>query len=407
MSDPHDVTIESLAFGGAGIARLDGEVVFVPGVLPGERVRVSIVDRRRSFCRARLLEVLDAAPERMVPVCPFSVIPWSRPWATSPFCPGCAYQQMTYPAECESKRRQLQDFLAHAVAGTISIRLEGAPDPLGYRNKGGLHAAVEAGACLLGYVQEDNRTVLDIPQCPLLHPDLNACLAELRSRPGFLKGFRDQARLTLRRTETDGALWWRGSPKTSDPWLHETTLLGDLLVPRNAFFQVNPAVADRLFRWVQDRIRATPCDTIVDLYCGVGIFGLIAAAEGRTVRGVESHGQAIDAARINTGRLGFDPARITWQAGDAARVWPALAATLDLKSCQVVIDPPRTGLDPELCRHLTERPVKSLLYISCGPDTLARDLKILTTGGYRISSVTLFDMFPRTPHFETAVELVF
>jgi 23S rRNA (uracil1939-C5)-methyltransferase len=406
MSETCELTIESLAFGGSGIARWEGEVVFIPGVLPGERVRVLMVDHRRSFCRARLLEILDAAPERIPPVCPFAVIPWSRPWATSPFCPGCTYQQMTYAAECDSKRRQLHDFLTHAVSEEIPIQVEGALEPMGYRNKGVLHAAVEPEECRLGYVQEDNHTVLDIPGCPLLHPDLNACLAELRGRPGFLKGFRDQARLTLRRTEPDGANWWRGSPKSSDPWLHETTLVGDLLVPRNAFFQVNLPVADRLFKWVQDRIRSSPCDTVVDLYCGVGIFGLIAAAEGRKVLGVESHGQAIDAARINTGRLGFDPARVAWQTGDAGRVWPALAATLDLKSCQVVIDPPRAGLDPELCRHLTERPVSSLLYVSCGPDTLARDLKRLTTGGYEIRSVALFDMFPRTPHFETAVELV-
>lgn len=406
MNETCALTIESLAFGGAGISRLEGEVVFIPGVLPGERVRVSIIDRRRSFCRARLLEVLEAAPERIAPICPFAVIPWSRPLATSPFCPGCSYQQMTYAAECESKRRQLQGFLSHAVSETIPIQVEGAPDPLGYRNKGVLHAAVEAGDCRLGYVQEDNQTVLDIPACPLLHPDLNACLAELRGRPGFLKSFRDQARLTLRRSEPDGAIWWRGSPKTSDSWLHETTLLGDLLVPRNAFFQVNPEVANRLLGWVQNRIRASSCVTVIDLYCGVGIFGLIAAAEGRTVRGVESHGQAIEAARINTARLGFDPARVTWQTGDAARVWPTWAESLDLKSSQVVVDPPRTGLDPELCRHLTKRPVSSLLYISCGPDTLARDLKQLTAGGYAIQSVALFDMFPRTPHFETAVELI-
>lgn len=400
------LSIESLAFGGDGVARLDGEVVFVPGVMAGERVRVEVVDRRRSYCRARLLEVCDAVPGRVDPVCPFAIRPWPRPYASSPFCPGCAYQHLAYDAECETKLRQLRDFLTPVGAAALPIRLEAAPQPLGYRNKGVLHAAVDAGEYRLGYVQEDNRTVLDIQGCPLLSADLNACLAGLRARPGFLRGFRDQARLTLRWTEKNGAVWWRGSAKSSDPWLHETTFLGDLLVPRNAFFQVNPPVAGRLMEWVRDRIRATPCETVFDLYCGVGLFGLIAAAEGRVVYGVESHGQAIEAARINAARLGCDPARVVWQTGEVARVWPDLAQTVRPEACLGIIDPPRTGLDPEICRLLVAQPLAALLYISCGPDTLARDLKRLMDGGYALRSVALFDMFPRTPHFETAVELV-
>jgi len=406
MNEIVELRIDSLAFGGAGVARWRGEVVFVAGVVPGERIRARIWDQRKSFCRARLMEVLEAAPDRIEPVCPFAVIPWSRPWAISPFCAGCSYQHLRYGAEVAAKQRQGTEVLVQAGMGSVPLAVEAADPPIGYRNKGVLHAAVEDGDCRLGYVQEDNRSILDIPACPLWHPDLNGCLAELRAKPGSLRGFRDQGRLTLRHTARDGAVWWRGSPKTSDPWLHESTGLGELLVPRNAFFQVHPRMGGRLCEWVRDRIRDRPGEWVADLYCGVGVFGLLAAREGRRVVGIESHGQAIEAAVINADRLGLDRSRVRWITGDAAHVWPEVSAGENPEAGMVVVDPPRTGLDPRLIEHLTARPVGTVLYISCGPDTLGRDLKGLAAGGYAVRSAMLMDLFPRTPHFEMVVELV-
>ncbi|MEI6515923.1 MAG: 50S ribosomal protein L11 methyltransferase, partial [bacterium] len=277
-----------------------------------------------------------------------------------------------------------------------------APRPLGYRNKMALHAQTDGKDRRLGYFMEDNTTILDVPACPLAMEPLNALLTERRADPSFLKTLRNDMTITFRWTEKDGAVWWRNRAAENDVWLVESSVIGPLAVPRNSFYQMNPAMADRLVTAVMDRLKATPPDTVIDLYCGVGIFALAAATLGiPRVLGVDLDGPGIRAAEFNARKLGL--ANIQWKAAAAHEGISGLGLEHP-ELTTLIVDPPRSGLGRPMIRDLLKHRPARILYISCAPDTMARDAAWLGEGGYTILSSQLFDMFPRTAHFESLTE---
>lgn len=405
------VSIDTLAYGGRGVARLpDGKVCFVPGVLPGETVKVANLKDRGAFVEAHAAGLEHHSPHRIEPACPLACrvaeaagIP-GRDHTSA--CPGCAYQHVAYAEEVRLKHAQLLSLVTRQ-AGINPERVSApqpAPDPLGYRNKMKLHAQKDGHATRLGYVAEDNQTVLDVPACPLACPPLNACLADRRSDRSFLVGLRDCMAVTFRWTERDGALWWRGTAGKNATWLVETTPLGPLAVPRDSFFQVNPAVSALLIRHVIESLQSAPAGVVMDLYCGVGLFALAAAQAGATrILGADVDGPGIEAAAYNARRLGVPG--IQWFAGTAREALIRLAAAGTARETLLIVDPPRTGLGRAMVREIGRCPPGRLLYVSCAPDTLARDLAWLVEAGYTVRDLRLFDMFPRTPYFETVTML--
>ncbi len=395
-----DLVIDDVAVGGKAIGRRDGKVCFVPGALPGERVRVRPVRDHEAFTDADLLDVLDPSADRITPACPLACVPGLP-------CPGCAYQHAAYPAELALKQRQLESLLArHAGVDAACCRPPvAAPLPLGYRNKMVLHAQVDGREVRLGYYAADNTTVIDIPACPLAMAPLNACLAERRADPSFRHTLRDAMSVTFRWTVRDGALWWRGQASDKDVWLVESSVLGPLSVPRNSFYQMNPAVADLLVAAVRERIAALRPAAAVDLYCGIGVFALAAATVGvPRVVGMDADGPGIRAAEYNARQRQLTS--IAWRAGKAEGGLGRRLADLPWSETLLVVDPPRTGLGRDLVRQIgTARP-RVVIYIACAADTMARDAKWLQESGYRVESSQLFDMFPRTAHFESVTEFV-
>ncbi len=402
----YEATIETLAFGGPGVARVDGCVVFVPGVLPGEKVRFRIDALRSSHARGELLDLIEPSPDRIEPVCPFMVQPRGRGPQGSPVCPGCAYGHVRYAREPALKQAQFEETLARLGGITRADFLEplAAPRPLGYRNKLMLHVQKDGRETALGYRGTDNRTVLDIPACPLAVAPLNEQLAALRAKPGFFDTLRDGMEVTLRWTEHDGALFWRGEPGPRAPWMREATPGGLLLAPRGCFFQVNPWSATLLFQTAQAFIRQAAPERVVDLYCGVGFFSLAAAQAGvADGAGVDSDEAAIAAAVQNGIRHGL--AGFTFETGHAEKAVGWLLAHGKASSSLLLADPPRTGLAPAVTEAIVRAKPRDLVYVSCAADTLARDLARLTAGGYRPKRLQLVDMFPRTAHFESVVWL--
>jgi tRNA/tmRNA/rRNA uracil-C5-methylase (TrmA/RlmC/RlmD family) len=394
--DVLDLTVSDVVYPGKGLARVAGEVVFVPGALPGETVRARVTAARKTFAEARLEEIVGPSPKRIAPAC-----------ALAGACEGCAYQHAAYDEELRLKQRQLEDLL-RKVGGVTECAFDppcSAPAPLGYRNKIMLHAAGPEGASALGYFGSDNRTVLDVPECPLAEAPLNERLSQLRADSAFRAGLRAGDVLVLRHTPLDGVLHWiEGRERPVPVWLRETTRLGELRVHYGDFFQVNPAVADLLLAEVEAEVRASAPEAVVDAYCGVGPFALAAARAGvPAVLGMDSGGTAIRAARHNAAALGLQ--RVEFM---ACRVERRLAEALDCVPAAktlVVVDPPRRGLPPEAVEALGASMPAQLLYVSCAPDTLARDVKKLRAAGYELERCRLFDMFPRTFHFETLCRL--
>lgn len=400
------VHIDDIAYGGKGVARLDdGKVCFVPGVLPGETVRIETGKDHGAFVDARPLELLAPSASRIVPVCPLAFRIQRSPFG-GPCCPGCSYQHATYEEEVRLKHSQLCALLSRQAGCGPSVFQSPvpAPAPLGYRNKMSLHAQRDGHDVRLGYFAEDNQTVIDVPACPLATPELNARLAELRDNTSFRAGVRDGTTITFRWTAHDLAVWWRGEAATRETWLVESTLLGPLSVPRGSFFQVNPAVADRLLRHVIERFEADRPRTLVDLYCGVGLFALAAARAGvPEVIGADVDPEGMKAADYNARKLGLPGIR--WMTGTAQKVLAAVGAANGGRDLTLVVDPPRSGLGRKMITDLLRHPPGRILYISCAPDTMSRDVAWLKEGGYEVENSRLFDMFPRTAHFESVTVL--
>ena len=390
-----DLEITDVAYGGRGIGRYAGKVCFVPGALPGETVRVRIKQDFKSYADARLIAIRSPSPQRIEPVCPL----------VAAGCPGCCYQHVTYDEELRIKQAQFADMLSRqaGIGPAVVAPPIGAPAEYGYRNKITVHASKGSGQRALGYVLEDNETVLDVEQCPLAVKSVNALLCELRQKPGFRAGLRPGLSVTLRHTARDGAVYWAGQAGLSETWLREDTRLGQVSVPRGSFFQVNPAVADALLAEVMTLIGQSPLSRVVDLYCGVGLFGLAAAQTGRKqVVEIDRDGPAIKAAEYN---LRNASAAFTLLAQDAAKALPDVLTQGTAAETILILDPPRRGLDRRVLRAIEAARPAEMIYVSCAADTLARDLAELTASGYVVQSTRLSDMFPRTPYFESVTHL--
>lgn len=406
VGDTVDCSVETLAFGGDGIARVDGRVIFVPEAAVGDRMLVSVTQLKKNYARAEVVSLLEASPDRIAPCCRALDPDTGR----LERIPGCAYDHLAYAAELRSKASQLAGFLARlkAPAPFLTLPAVAAPEALRYRNKIVLHTASGREGVRLGYRREPSHTVLDIPYCPLACDGINALLSDVRRSDRF-RNLPQGADVTFRFTLQDGALWWPGSFPASNSlpaYLTENSPSGPLKVPPDGFYQVNPAVADRLVRTAADWFAEDPgCAEILDLYCGVGVFGFACLDRGGTrLLGVESGREAVAAARLNAASLGFSATFLCHALGRSPLALTSLVA--DASRTTAVVDPPREGLGAEMTRALTETPVARLLYVSCDPATLTRDLALLHAGGrYQLVRAQLFDMFPRTAHFETLAEL--
>ncbi len=386
------VYIAKNIYGGDGLGRLgDGRVVFVPNAWAGEQVKAEIVEEHKHFVRARLVEVVERSPDRIEGGA-FAAVP------------GCVYANLSEEAELRTKGGQLADFLSRArlTCGEAKLVATG-----GFRNKVVYHFAKQGGKWVIGYRQEPSHELVDVVVDPLAAGEINAKLPEIRKNVLMLlttgpeavrREVERKGRVTIRWTKKSGVKWWLGD-SADGIVLRETTLGLDFDVPAEGFYQVNPIVGEELVRSVVEAYRtgAAGAETVLDLYCGVGVFGL--CCRPPRLIGVESGRLAVDFARQNAASLKQSDARFfAEQVGRNMRRMPLGAHTT------VIVDPPRGGLEPGVARTLAQSRVPRILCISCDPATLVRDLRELCST-YEIESVKWFNMFPRTARFETFVTL--
>ena len=400
------VYIAKNVYGGDGLGRLgDGRVVFVSGAWAGEQVRAEIVEEKKHFVKARLVEVVEKSPDRMDD--PTTGI---RDQGSRIRVPGMVYADLSYKGECEAKEQQLREFFERArlvIPQTTQPLNRLTAQPLNYRNKVVYHFAKQKGKWAIGYRTEPSHEIVDVESDPLARPEINAKLGEIRKAvltllttgPEAVR--RDTERkgnVTVRWTAKTGVKWWVGdAPKGLV--LKETTCGRDFEVPADGFYQVNPEVGEELVKTVVAEYEkgAKDAPEIVDLYCGVGVFGLCCNPPKLT--GIESGRQAIDFAKRNAAAQKFANAKF-W----AERVGQNLRRISVNGHTTVIVDPPRDGMESNVPKWLAESKAPRIFYVSCDPATLVRDLKTICRG-YDIESVRWFNMFPRTARFETLVVL--
>jgi 23S rRNA (uracil1939-C5)-methyltransferase len=442
------VTIDDLAFGGEGVGRADGYVVFVRGGVPGDRLSVRLDQVRSHFGRGTIEAIETPSPHRVEAPCPY----FGR-------CGGCKLQHVDYQAQLSFKSKQVGDALKRLGGlGPVAVRpILAAVETYGYRNKMEFTIARAGdGAGLTVGLHEAARydSVLDIERCLLQSDSMNALLDEARrffaasgltaweqdSGEGLLRflmlreGYRTgesmvnivtsspavselaplAERLSAREPRTTSVVVNVNPKKASVAVGVEEHLLGgrdhiresvgglEFQVSANSFFQTNTAQAERLFALVLDSAGLTGGETVLDLYSGTGAISLQLAKRCRWVYGVEVTQAAVDDAARNAAANGI--ANCTFLAGEVRFVLPQLVSQ-GVSAQVVVADPPRAGFHPKALRALLQMGPARIVYVSCNPATLARDLGELVRGGYRLEWVQPVDMFPHTPHIEAVARL--
>jgi 23S rRNA (uracil1939-C5)-methyltransferase len=385
-----EVRVERMVGEGRGIAFTGGRTVLVSGTMPGELVRAEVVDERGKSLIAKTVEVLEAAPERIEPPCPYL-----------PACGGCDFQHIAYERQVEIKR----DVIVDALRRVSGIHLEtppamiASPKPFGYRTRAEWH--LEAMTGNFGYHEAGSNRIVDVEQCPILEPVMNDVLA--RTRTSIRAGLTASIRYEAAAGDTDGnAFDFVGEP------LPLTRTVGDFTYrfDPSVFFQANGALLDELVEEAMRLARSLPDGAreglAIDLYSGVGLFSLALGRVFGTVIGVEESARAVKYAKRNANRA--DLPGVTFHALETRRFLHD-QRKVARRAGFVVMDPPRTGLDDLTRASLIVAKIPAMTYVSCDPATLARDLKPLRAAGYRIESVTGIDMFPQTHHVETVVHL--
>lgn len=390
------VGITKNVYGGDGLGRLgDGRVIFVPGAWAGERVRAEIVEEKKSFVKARLVEVVEPSAERLPK--PKLVIP------------GMTYAELSEKGERAAKEGQLKEFFDRARIPVKEFVTFAVPAEDGksanYRNKVVYHFAKINGEWKIGYRTEPSHEIIDVFEDPLARPEINAKIPEIRNHLLMLlttgpevvrRETEKKENVTIRWTKKTGVKWWIGSaPK--DLVLKETTLGHDFEVPADGFYQVNPDVGEALVKTVRAEYEKEKdlAPNVLDLYCGVGVFGL--CLKPPKLIGIESGKRAIEFAKKNAG--GASDYRFF-----AEEVGRNLRRIVVSSRSTVIVDPPRGGLEPGVAKWLAASKAPRIFYVSCDPATLMRDLREITRG-YEVERVHAFNMFPRTARFETLVIL--
>jgi 23S rRNA (uracil1939-C5)-methyltransferase len=399
-----EVLLTTLSYGGDCLGRLpDGRVVFVPSGIPGERVAVELIEDNKNFARGKLVKVLEPSPRRVEPRCKH----FGR-------CGGCHYQHMAYEAQLSYKAGILTDQLTRLgkLVNPPPPQIIPSPNPYQYRNNMRFHVDEDGK---LGFLAPHSERIIPVTECHLPEKAIGEAWASLEMEP---ESGIEQIELRCGR---DGELLITFEGALAAPPEFETEaglsavyagpggrviLAGEdaitmqvkertFQVSGEAFFQVNTPQAAAMVETLRSQLSVDKTTTLLDLYCGVGLFSAFFANDVKEVIGLEVSPDACLDFASNLDE--FD--NVFLYEGTVERVLPRL----EVKPEVVILDPPRAGLHPKALGALLENKPGQIAYISCDPATLARDLSKLAENDYKLEKVFLLDLFPQTYHFETIV----
>lgn len=458
VGDRIEVTIEDVAAGGEGVGKVNGFVLFVPTAAPGDRLEVEITTLKKKYGRARIAKILEPSRRRVKPPCP-----------VYESCGGCQFQHLDYDAQLTYKTKMVRDSIEHlgSLNGVEVRPCKGMKDPWYYRNKAQMMVAgrpylerenkVQGAAPRLrpyfGFYTQRTHRVVPVPECMIqsqANNDVLKAARDMTERLGWVpyneKNETGFLRYVICRSTTNGdtllilvatqpslpnvkefVSGLRGrvkklkgvvlnlNPHKTNVVLGTTTRLiwgQDHLVEEigglkfrispASFFQVNPWGLRTLYASLDEELKLRGRDAVLDLYCGVGSMSLYLAKRAKRVVGIDSCGPAIEDAIINSDLNNFK--NTYFATGATEKVLPRLYQQGERFSA-AVLDPPRKGCAPEVLNTVSRMRIPRLVYISCNPATLARDLGLLAELGYTTETVQPIDMFPQTYHVESVATL--
>lgn len=445
-NESYEVDIVDLTHEGAGVARVNGFTLFVPNTLPGERAKIKVVGVKKGFGFGRLEELIEESPERVDPPCP--IYKW---------CGGCQLQHLSYEGQLEYKRKQVEDVL------TRIGKLEGVPvlptlgmgdEPWRYRNKAQVPVGERNGRLITGFYQKRSHEIVEMDSCIITgdtNDDAVQAVKEIVNKYNITAYNEEKHKGILRHIiarygKTTGDLMIVlvtngkdlpqrkkimedirdalpeiksivqniNSKRTNVIFGEETRVLwgaeyiydfiGDIkfAISARSFYQINPDQTKVLYDQALQYAELNGDETVIDAYCGIGTISLFLAQQAKKVYGVEIVPEAIEDARRNAELNNITNAEFAvGKSEDVIPEWKKQGITPDV----IVVDPPRKGCDEELLKTIIEMKPKRVIYVSCNPSTLARDLRVLEDGGFKTQKVQPVDMFPQTTHVETVTLL--
>jgi tRNA/tmRNA/rRNA uracil-C5-methylase (TrmA/RlmC/RlmD family) len=379
LNDQVTIKIESIAFGGQGVGRVDNFVVFIPFAAPEDELEVEIVELKKKFARGRILKILKPSSLRDIPLC-----------GCYEKCGGCCYQHLNYEDQLKIKKKQVQEAfqkIGKIATPPVSDPIA-SPQAYQYRGKAQLHTAKEASVWKLGFLDVSGGKIEDIGRCEIMEETINDKMRDLRKKPKLLS------------VESNLTIWSEplcdASPNGDQ--IRRTVKGKEFIVPRGGFFQANLYLTDQLVDEVCRLVMPQKLNTIVDAYCGSGLFSIFLSPYARNVVGIETSEQAVKFAKVNAERHGVLNAKFI--CGDVESVLPQEYTAGTDKIDLLVLDPPRSGCEGSFLKTITALRPQKVIYISCNPATQARDIKYLSECGYGLLSLLPLDMFPQTEHIE-------
>jgi len=358
--------------------------VFVPFTAPGDLVRVELGSRRKSWGRGVVRDLLEPGPGRTDPLCP-----------VFGQCGGCTWQHLAYEAQLDAKRSILREAFERIARVPLPDAFDflGCPEPYGYRSR----ARVVAERGRVGFRRRRSHAVCATRRCPILVPELDAALAELAEQPPSPTGEWELS------AGSDGTTQVTALPVRASAG-QVTVAVGEerLTISGGSFVQANALLRERLAEWVLAAAAPEVAGrgSCLELHCGAGFFTLGLARQFERVLAIESNPHAVADLEDNLAAAGIANVEIVAEPVETAvELEPVSSFGADV----VVLDPPRVGLEPEVCDALATSDVRRIVYVSCDPATLARDVGLFVDRDWALTSIAGFDLFPQTPHLEAAV----
>ena len=442
-NDVLDVTFEDLTHDGAGVAKVGGYPIFVSNGLPGEQAKIKIVKVKKGYGYGRILEFYTKSPDRVEPACPI----YKQ-------CGGCQLQHLTYEAQLKFKQKQVKEVLTRiGKLENITVHpVLGMNNPWKYRNKSQVPVGEMEDGLVAGFYQQRSHTIINMEECLIQAEENDRVVQGVKQIAGKygIKAYNEETHtgmlrhivtrygrqtkdvmvVLITRTEelpqqeriiaeiyntfpqVKSIIQNINSKRTNvifgektkvlwgDEYLYDSIGGIQFAISARSFYQVNPEQTKVLYDKALEYTNLTGEETVIDAYCGIGTISLFLAQKAKKVYGVEIIPEAIDDAKRNVKLNKMN--NVQFRVGKAEEIIPAWFKD-GIKADVIVVDPPRKGCDIELLDTITEMKPKRVVYVSCNPGTLARDLRILEDGGFKTVEVQPVDMFPHSNHVESVV----
>jgi tRNA/tmRNA/rRNA uracil-C5-methylase (TrmA/RlmC/RlmD family) len=373
------IKIDSVAFGGDGVGRIDNFVAFIPFSAPGDELEIEITQVKKKFVRGKILKIIKLSPARVKPLCRY----YEK-------CGGCCYQHLDYKHQLTIKAKQVED--SFRKIGKIDnppiLEIIASPHAYNYRGKAQYHTEALAKGWKIGFLDVSGGKLIDIEHCEIMEETINEKLSVLRESK------------RVRQNENDLTIWseYLSGESNEKESVIRMVKGKSFLVPRGGFFQANLYLTNKLVDEVCRLASSKKVNTLVDAYCGSGLFSVFLAPYARNVIGIEINEKSVNYARINAENAGVKNAKFIH--GDIEYIFQQQFLPSSDKADLIVLDPPRTGCEKTVLKAIVDLQPKKIIYISCNPATQARDVKYLSECGYDLLSLLPVDMFPQTEHIE-------